>query len=460
MNVPQKAGSNGFGTTFVVAVIVAAVAAGSVYVVMRSTQSAAASGDAHDEHAHEDEHAHDHAGHSEEASIKLSANGLKNIGYRPLTLELGTYTRRINLPAMVVERPGRTQIYISSPLTGVVSKIYPMPGAAVAAGSPLFEIRLTFEELVTAQSDLIRTQENLDVVNAEIARLKSLTAGVVPGKRVLEQEYEKQKLEASLKAERQALLLHGLTQAQIDAITEERQLFQTLTVVAPDYERDGAACSMDHFFHVQEISVNVGQQVNAGERLGILADHCELYIEGSAFEDDASRLREASAKGWPVTAQLTSGKGERETIEGLQLLYLSDVVDWQSRAFRFYMALPNDVVSDKVAANDQRYVEWRFKPGQRMEVRVPVEQWENRLVLPVSAIVDEGAESYVYQQNGDHFDRVPVHVEFRDQESVVVANDGSVYPGDVIAARGAYQIHLAIKNKSGGAVDPHAGHNH
>ncbi|TWT34855.1 efflux RND transporter periplasmic adaptor subunit [Blastopirellula retiformator] len=460
MNAPQKTSSSGFGTTFVVAVVVAAIAAGSVYVVMRPGQTTTAATDEHVDHGLEEEHGHDHAGHSDQSSIELSEKGLKNIGFRPLTVELGTYTQRVNLPAMVVERPGRTQIHISSPLTGVVSKILPMQGAAVAPGSPLFEIRLTFEELVTAQSDLIKTQENLDVVKAEIARLQSLTAGVVPGKRILEQEYEQQKLEASLKAARQALLLHGLSQAQIDAITQERQLFQTLTVNAPELSDEGETCGMDHFFHVQEISVNVGQQVEAGERLGVLADHCELYIEGKAFEDDAERLREAASQGWPVTVQLMAGKGERATIDGLQLLYLSDVVDSQSRAFRFYMGLPNSVVSDKVASNGQRYVEWRFKPGQRMEVRVPVDQWQDRLVLPVAAIVDEGAESYVYQQNGDHFDRVPVHVEFRDQESVVVANDGAIFPGDVIAARGAYQIHLAIKNKSGGAVDPHAGHNH
>ncbi|EAQ79251.1 MchE protein-like [Blastopirellula marina DSM 3645] len=461
MNVPQKTGSGWIWPTVVVVGILAVTAASSVYWWSLLDQKGAPAADAHAGEPHEDEHDHAaHAGHSEGTSIELSANGLKNIGYRPLTLELGTYTRRINLPAMVVERPGRTQIHISSPLTGVISKIYPMQGSAVAPGSPLFEIRLTFEELVTAQSDLIRTAENLEVVNSEIARLKSLTEGIVPGKRILEQEYEKQKLEASLKADRQALLLHGLTQQQVDAITQERRLFQTLTVNAPEHAHDGDACSMDHFFHVQNIAINVGQQVQAGQLMGIVADHCELYIEGKAFEDDAVRLREAAANGWPVTAELMSGKDEREKIENLQLLYLSDVVDSQSRAFHFYLSLPNDVVTDKAAANGHRYIEWRFKPGQRMEVRVPIAQWKDRLVVPVSAIVEEGAESYVYQQNGDHFDRVPVHVEFRDQEAVVVANDGSIFPGDVIAARGAYQIHLAIKNKSGGAVDPHAGHNH
>jgi membrane fusion protein, heavy metal efflux system len=53
-----------------------------------------------------------------------------------------------------------------------------------------------------------------------------------------------------------------------------------------------------------------------------------------------------------------------------------------------------------------------------------------------------------------------VHVEYRDRDSVVIANEGTVFPGDVVAGKGTYQIHLALKNKSGGAPDPHAGHNH
>jgi hypothetical protein len=67
---------------------------------------------------------------------------------------------------------------------------------------------------------------------------------------------------------------------------------------------------------------------------------------------------------------------------------------------------------------------------------------------------------YVYRQNGEQFEQVPVHVEYRDRESVVVANNGSLFPGDIVAGQGAYQIHLALKNKAGGGVDPHAGHQH
>ena len=95
-----------------------------------------------------------------------------------------------------------------------------------------------------------------------------------------------------------------------------------------------------------------------------------------------------------------------------------------------------------------------------MQLRVPVEQWKDRIVLPVDAVAQEGVETFVFLQNGDHFDRRPVHVEYRDQLWVVVANDGSLFPGDTVALTGAHQMQVALKNKAGGGVDPHAGHNH
>ncbi len=412
-------------------------------------------GGGHAEH----DHGHDHEGHAAETSIELSRSALRNIGFRPVTIEPTTFIRMLTMPAMVVERPGRSQIHVTAPLTGVVTKIYPIQGAAVAPDTPLFQIRLTHEELVGSQRELIRTAESLDVVNREIARLESLSEGVVAGKRILEQQYEKQKLEASLQAERQALLLHGLNEVQVQSVLSNRELFRLLTVRAPQHDDESESCREEHFFHVQRLPVKLGEQVEIGQLMCVLADHCELYVEGRAFEDDVAQLREAARQASDVSASLFVGQRETETVENLQFLYLADHIDAESRAFRFYLSLPNQVTLEKTVAGHQ-FIEWRFKPGQRMEVHVPVERWQNRIVLPVEAVVKEGAETYVYQQNGDHFDQVPVTVEYRDQNSVVVANDGSISPGDVVAERGAYQMHLALKHKAGGGVDPHAGHNH
>ena len=172
------------------------------------------------------------------------------------------------------------------------------------------------------------------------------------------------------------------------------------------------------------------------------------------------RSREAAKGGWNVSATLQGGKGTKGKIDGLKLLYLADKIDPETRAFRFYLKLPNEIVLDQKSPTGHRFLEWRYKPGQRLELSIPVEKWTNRIVLPVDAVVEEGAEMYVYRQNGKQFQRVPVHVEYRDRKSVVIANDGTLFPGDVVAASGAYQIHLALKNKSGGGIDPHAGHNH
>lgn len=423
----------------------------------RSSRASAAQ---HDRADHGHDHDHGHEGHSESSSIELSAKALKNIGFQPITIARANFSKTITLPAIIVERPGRSQNHITAPLTGVVSKILPVQGAAIEPGSPLFEIRLTHEELVTAQSNLIRTAESLDVVDREIARLQSLGEGVIAGKRILDQEYEKRKLEASLRAERQALLLHGLSEEDVESIVRERKLFQTMVVSAPGHGHEKDACRESHLFHVQELPVKLGQQVEAGQLLCVLADHCELYIEGRAFEDDAARLRTAAREGWKISASLMVGDRVAESIEGLKVQYLADHVDPHTRAFGFFLSLPNKIALDQTNSEGVHFLDWQYKPGQRLELRVPVEKWTDRIVLPVEAVVEEGAETYLYQQNGDHFDRIPVHVEYRDQQSVVVANDGAVFPGDIVAARGAYQIHLAMKNKSGGGVDPHAGHNH
>lgn len=410
-------------------------------------------------HQHEGGHAHDHSGHVEESSIKLSENGLKNIGYRPVTVTLSTFEKTVTMPAIVVEQPGRSRIDLATPLTGILTDIYVVAGEAVEQNSPMFQVRLTHEEIVTAQRDYLLTSESLNVVDREIARLQSVPEGAVPGKRILEQQYEKQKLEASLLAGQQALVLHGLNEAQIAEIRNSKKLLQTLTIRAPIHTDTDKDCGV-HLFHVQKLAVSRGQQVTAGQELCVLADHCELFVEGLAYEDDAKRLRDAAREGWDITGTHMADESQSEKIEGLKLLYVSDQIDPESRNFHFYLRLPNKVALDQKSSTGHRFIEWEFKPGQRMELRVPVERMSDRIVLPVDAVIDEGAEAYVYRRNGDHFDRVPVNLEYRDRETAVVANNGSLFPGDVVAGRGAYQIHLALKNKAGGGVDPHAGHQH
>ena len=196
------------------------------------------------------------------------------------------------------------------------------------------------------------------------------------------------------------------------------------------------------------LPVNPGEQVTAGARLCTLTDHCELYIEGKAFEQDAEALNEAANQALPVTAVIdANGSGKRE-VTGLNILYVENEVQRDSRALKFYVHLPNVLVRNEQNDDGNRFVAWRFRPGQRVELLVPVERWERRIVLPVESVVQEGAEWYVYRQAGGKFQRKPVHVEHRDQRHAVIESDGTLFPGDQVAGRGAYQIHLALKKQS------------
>jgi multidrug efflux pump subunit AcrA (membrane-fusion protein) len=415
-----------------------------------------------EDHQAEDDHAaHDHPGHDDDASLELSERGRKNVGLTLVTVEPRDFARTVSIPAALVDRPGRTELAVSAPMTGIVRRVYPIRGEAVSPGDPLFDLRLTHEDLVEKQSALLRALEELDVVKREVARLEDVTrSGAVAGKRLLEREYERQKIEAIIRADRQALMLHGLTEEQIEEIVEERRLLQSFTIRVPQVIDCEGCGQHDELLQVATLSVTPGEHVSAGTRLCTLTDHCQLYVEGKAFEHDADALNEAANKGVAVTAIVEGNGSGKHEVSDLRILYVENQVEIDSRALKFYLRLPNELVRNEQSAEGHRFIGWRYKPGQRVEVLVPVEQWEARIVLPVEAVVQDGAESYVYQQVNGHFDRKSVHVEHRDRHWAVIERDGTLFPGDMVAARGAYQIHLALKNKAGGGPDPHAGHHH
>ena len=454
-----------------------------------------------DPHAHE---GHDH-GHDEGRSLALSAQAQGNIGLTPEYLQpvkLETFQRAITVPGIVVGRPGRTRLEISTPMAGVITHVHAVQGEAVDPGTLLFELRITAEELVSTQTNLLRTVGELDVENREIARLaKATESGAISQKTLLERQYAKEKLEVLMNAQREALRLHGLSERQIDDISKNHKLLRDLQIVAPGRDSHGAeelklsstaatpvslaiepvrhpadegaaavegagndtAHSLDDSkvpLILQEVLVHKGETVAAGATLGALADYSELYIEGRAFEQDLEVLSQSAQRNWKITAVFEGAANSVRRIENLDLVYSASEIDAEARSLSFFVRLPNEVAREVPSPNGQRFLDWKYRPGQRLQLLVPVEEWEHQIVLPVEAIAREGAESFVFQQNGDHFDRVSVRVAYRDSAHVVVANDGSIFPGDVIALRGAHQMQMALKNKSGGGVDPHAGHNH
>ena len=147
-----------------------------------------------------------------------------------------------------------------------MTQIYQTPGDSVSPGDPLFELRLTHEEVVASQVDLLATSEALDVVQRELQRLESInTEGLIAKKRILDQQYELQKLKGRQRAERQALLLHGLSETQVTTIQESRTLLGTVTVRAPcEKELVVDDAEGQPMLLLQKLDVERGQYVETG----------------------------------------------------------------------------------------------------------------------------------------------------------------------------------------------------
>lgn len=433
-------------------------------------------------HAGEDaDHGHEHAGHDEANSIHLSPQARRNIGLKVGRVARRDYERTITVPAIVDQRPGQTMVQVSAPLTGMVTGLYITRGQAVQPGDLLFKLRLTHEDLVQTQTEFLKTLGALDVERRELARLEKIAEGAVARKTILERQYELEKLEALLRAQREGLMLHGLSEQQVQQITEQRQLLRELAIYAPEIEnhdeerqllenlrsRDVTPVAygeptndMEHPLVVQQLDVFQGDVVTAGSPLATLADLKVLYIEGRGFEQDAEEVIRAANERWPVTALFEDHTGHADPLTGLQIVFVSNEVESESRAFQFYVALPNEIVRDVRGPADRRFVAWRYKPGQRAHLLVPVERWTSKLVLPVEAVAQQGPETYVFVQRRDHFERLPVSVEYRGQREVIIADDGSLKPGAWIAMTAAHQLQMALTNKSGPVADAHAGHSH
>jgi multidrug efflux pump subunit AcrA (membrane-fusion protein) len=208
----------------------------------------------------------------------------------------------------------------------------------------------------------------------------------------------------------------------------------------------------DLAFEVQELNVELGQQVQAGQLLSTLANHQSLLIEGHAFKREASSLARAAENGWPIRCSFAEDDHTDwpPFDQTLEIRHLANSVDSETRTFDFFISLRNQ--SRTYEKDNQMFVVWRFRPGQRVRLQVPVQELKDVLVLPSAAIVREGPEAYVFQQNGDLFNRLPVHVLHEDRLHTVLANDGSVKTSHYLAQSAAASLNRVLKAQAASGI--------
>ena len=196
--------------------------------------------------------------------------------------------------------------------------------------------------------------------------------------------------------------------------------------------------------------------------LAYLADHRFLYIEGLgvATGSQAARLRPPRKAGpsrrcLPKTT--TDTPDWRKALKNLTVEFLGNTMDAAGLTLPIYVPFPNP--HKDYVREGRTYRTGLYRPGQKVLLKVTVAKMPDVFVLPLAAVAREGAEAYVFRQNGNSFDRLPVHVIVEDTDVVVIAKDGSIRPGAYIAQNAAAALNRALKASKaeggGGGHDHH-----
>jgi biotin carboxyl carrier protein len=400
----------------------------------------------------EDNHQHAHAGAGEPQQVKLTPQAQSNLRLVSRPLQATTFWRTIQVPGMIVDRPAYSDRGIVSPVAGVVRKVHRYPGDTVKQGDDLFTLRLLSETLQLTQSELFKTAQEIAINTEKKNRLTRLNnQGAISEATLIEIDNQARRLAVADKAYRQELQTRGLTPEQIDSVAAG-QFVAEIVVKAPKGTGKkllaGDAKQADEaapVFEVQELKVDLGQQVQAGQMLALLSNHQALYIEGRAFREETPLVEKAAKEGWPLEVEfMEKGVGDwPQQAQTFVIQHVANTIDPTSRTFAFFVPLANQ--SRSFQKDDKTFLLWRFRPGQRVRLHLKVEKLDNVFVLPADAVVREGPEAFVFRQNGDLFARQPVRVVYEDRRHVVLANDASVPPGVHVAQRGASQLNRVLK---------------
>ena len=495
-----------------VTIIVVAFAAGwCAGLLMYPDLLGASHADTDHDHVADAETDHDH---DEEDVIALTPQAVANLGLKLQPVAVDDYWKVQTYPGEIVEVDGQSELSVSAPVTGIIERVDIRVGQSVDTDTPLFQIRITDQLLTTAQSELLDMLSRREIVNAEIERLAPLAKdGAVSGKRKRDLEYELRGLESRIQTKEQEILARGLPRALLDRVIAKRELANRIDINLPVFEAASESPNKSPIgpvsggYSVGTIRCHPGMTVQAGDVLCQITSHDMLYLKGQAFEADLNSITSLSDSPWNVTAQF--GHQHHDDHQhaivrgGLKVTRIDNHVDPGTQTFSFYMPLQNEVTRE-VGSEGRLYRQWRFRPGQRAHLKVPVEKHSGKIKLPVSAVATEGPNSIVFRlhqhdhddhdhahdedhdhesedhddhdhdhdhESEDHHDHDhehdhaeqlvelepgPVHVLLRDSQFVVVDPDGELQVGDRIAMNAAHRLHLAMKMNAGGG----GGHDH
>jgi membrane fusion protein, heavy metal efflux system len=163
-------------------------------------------------------------------TVDLSASQLNSIKIEPV----GSYAFPVEKEAVGnIDYDEDLSVQVFPPYQGTIIRTFVELGAEVQKGQPLYTIKSP--DLIQAESTLIGAAATYELTTKELARARDLytTSVGVPQRELEQATSDQQTAEGALKAARDAVLVFGKTDAEIDQMIGSRKIDPALVVRSP-----------------------------------------------------------------------------------------------------------------------------------------------------------------------------------------------------------------------------------
>ncbi len=311
--------------------------------------------------------------------------------------------------------PWNRHAMVSSPLSGRIVELLVSPGESVKAGQLLAE--LDSPELESLQLEIRSAQTALSLS----LKLQSSTeaagkSGAIPEIRFIEAKNQVQKDRAAVEIARAKWLNLQLSPESLEAMLDnpEEPFQQRLALKSPI---DGTVTHTD---------LSVGKVINSKEHLFEVLDLSSVWLKIGVLEKDLARVEIGQSLELTLTAYPNQKISAQVDVFGQSL-------DPQTHLGTVWASLSNSS-SDELL----------LLPGMSGQVQLKIGDTGEKVVVPMSAVIRDGAERFVLVEE----EQTQVASTYQKQSVVfgprmgnlIEVRGGNLFPGDRVVTRGSHEL--------------------
>ena len=177
-----------------------------------------------------------HAGHDHGAAVdrvKLSPQAQANLKLDVDALVPEEYWRKVQIPGMVVDRPGETDRGVAARAAGLIMEVKAHPGDTVKSGDVLFRIQLVSEFVQSTQTELAKAARELEFATTKRTRTAEFVRlGTKSSADLVEDDNQVRRFTTQVEAYRRQLTTFGLTPSQVKQ-AEKGEVVTEIEITAP-----------------------------------------------------------------------------------------------------------------------------------------------------------------------------------------------------------------------------------